>query len=314
LDIEYILPAPTIKIEIVGFILQVFSQKITQPENHDITTVMATSSNFDFKTEKQHIIYSPQYEFFVLGMCLLQLVNSLLLSVVGPQQQDIVWTIFWVTAVFLLFDFFRRFLRGQIGQLGNRYGGLMMLVGSLPVPGLVLVRIIYTILVIRALRRTDMQQIGGLLAANRAQSTFLTVVFVGVLILEFTSIGILALESQSQNANILSGQDAIWWSFVTIATVGYGDRYPVTPGGRIVGVLTMVAGVSVFSVLTSFLADWFRSPRRRRGVMEDETSPSTLEGKLADIYRLLDEQEKSQADALEEIRRKLKLIEQSKLK
>jgi voltage-gated potassium channel len=52
---------------------------------------------------------------------------------------------------------------------------------------------------------------------------------------------------------------------VTIATIGYGDKYPVSNAGRIVGVLLMVLGVSTFSVLTSYIATRFLARGRGEG-------------------------------------------------
>ena len=50
--------------------------------------------------------------------------------------------------------------------------------------------------------------------------------------------------------------DALWWSSATITTVGYGDIFPVTPAGRIVGVFTMLVGISTFSVVTAKAAQF----------------------------------------------------------
>ena len=50
--------------------------------------------------------------------------------------------------------------------------------------------------------------------------------------------------------------DALWWSSATITTVGYGDVYPVTAVGRIVGVITMVVGISTFAVVTAKVAQF----------------------------------------------------------
>ena len=61
-------------------------------------------------------------------------------------------------------------------------------------------------------------------------------------------------ESRSPDANITTGGDALWWSFVTITTVGYGDQYPVTTLGRLVGVFVMFAGVGIIGSLASILA------------------------------------------------------------
>ena len=54
--------------------------------------------------------------------------------------------------------------------------------------------------------------------------------------------------------------DGLWWSAVTMATVGYGDLAPVTLGGRIVAVATMVVGIGAFSVTTAKLFELFNRP------------------------------------------------------
>ncbi|MFL5750644.1 MAG: potassium channel family protein [Chloroflexota bacterium] len=61
-------------------------------------------------------------------------------------------------------------------------------------------------------------------------------------------------ESRSGDANIKTGGDALWWGFVTITTVGYGDRFPVTFLGRATAVLVMMAGVGIIGSLASILA------------------------------------------------------------
>ena len=50
--------------------------------------------------------------------------------------------------------------------------------------------------------------------------------------------------------------DALWWSTATITTVGYGDVYPITTAGRLVGGFTMVVGISTFAVVTAKVAEF----------------------------------------------------------
>jgi voltage-gated potassium channel len=72
-------------------------------------------------------------------------------------------------------------------------------------------------------------------------------------------------EDVGVGGRINSFGDALWWSACTITTVGYGDIYPVTTAGRIIGVFTMVVGVSVFALVTAKLAQFLvREPHPQR--------------------------------------------------
>ena len=68
---------------------------------------------------------------------------------------------------------------------------------------------------------------------------------------------IMLFEAKAPGSNIHSFKDAIWWAVVTVTTVGYGDRYPVTEGGRGVAVVLMLVGVGLIGVLTATVASFF---------------------------------------------------------
>jgi voltage-gated potassium channel len=51
--------------------------------------------------------------------------------------------------------------------------------------------------------------------------------------------------------------DSIWWAVVTVTTVGYGDFYPTTVQGRLIGILLMFVGIGFLSLLTASIASRF---------------------------------------------------------
>jgi voltage-gated potassium channel len=58
--------------------------------------------------------------------------------------------------------------------------------------------------------------------------------------------------------------DAIWWSVATITTVGYGDVYPVTTEGRILAMVLMISGVSMFVALSGIVASSLMGQRENK--------------------------------------------------
>ena len=88
------------------------------------------------------------------------------------------------------------------------------------------------------------------------QGTFASASVIAVLLMIFSSIAILHVEVHP-NSNIKTAEDALWWAYVTITTVGYGDKFPVTMEGRIIASILMTAGVGLFGIFSGFLASWF---------------------------------------------------------
>jgi voltage-gated potassium channel len=84
-------------------------------------------------------------------------------------------------------------------------------------------------------------------------------VVTGFLIAEVTIVGccfaVLQFEFQDPTANIKDAADVLWWLIVTMSTVGYGDFYPLTVGGRFMAALLMFVGIGLFSMLAGVFAD-----------------------------------------------------------
>lgn len=142
--------------------------------------------------------------------------------------------------------------------------GWLDLVSSIPFLSVArwgrLARIARVLRVLRGVRAT--KEVAAVLLKERARNTFLAAAMLALLLVVVCSIAELHFET-TPNANIRTAEDAVWWAFTTITTVGYGDRYPVTPEGRFVAVALMCAGVGLFGTLSGFLAAWFLGDRGR---------------------------------------------------
>jgi voltage-gated potassium channel len=120
-------------------------------------------------------------------------------------------------------------------------------------------RLIRLLRILRAFRST--KNLVNHIFQNKAQGALTTVSVLAVILIIFSSISVLQFETEP-TSNIKTAEDALWWSYVTITTVGYGDKFPVTTGGRIIGVLLMTAGVGLFGTFTAFISSWFLKDRK----------------------------------------------------
>jgi voltage-gated potassium channel len=80
--------------------------------------------------------------------------------------------------------------------------------------------------------------------------------------------------------------DGVWWAVVTATTVGYGDLYPKTPDGRIIGIVVTVMGVAFVSLLTATIAARFIRTDES-GTNELRDTLARVESELAEIKALL---------------------------
>jgi voltage-gated potassium channel len=164
--------------------------------------------------------------------------------------------------VFFLVEFCIRFYKAESKWKFMKWGWID-LISSIPSVDFLragrTLRLIRLLRILRAFRST--KNLVTHVFHNKAQGAFTTVILLAVLLIIFSSISILQFED-APTSNINTAEDALWWSYVTITTVGYGDKFPVTTEGRIIGVILMTAGVGLFGTFTGFVSSWFLSGRK----------------------------------------------------
>jgi len=162
-----------------------------------------------------------------------------------------------IICIIFLIDVINRFRKAE-NKLEFMKWGWIDLIASIPSVEFLragrILRLIRLIRVFRALKSTKL--IYEHINRNKKQSAITSVALISILMVIFSSIAILQFE-KDVNSNIKSAEDAIWWSFVTITTVGYGDKFPITTEGRIIGAILMTAGVGIFGTFTALVSSWF---------------------------------------------------------
>lgn len=177
-------------------------------------------------------------------------------------------------------------------------------VASIPaIEALRIARVFQILRVIRLIRMSRSLLLP--LIKQRKQATVASLLVAMVTILTFASIIILIVESGTEGANIQTAEQAIWWALVTISTVGYGDYYPVSTAGHIVGGVVIVSGVSFFGVISGYMASVFVAPdeteRQEAQNAHKAEIKSELELALARMEENQAQMERNQAQMLAKI-------------
>ncbi len=210
------------------------------------------------------------YEIFVGILSILSILNIVLLyAVKDPNLDSVLYVMNVLLSVIFLGDFtYRLSTTSSKSRYFFRQFGWADLLASLPFEQFKILRIFRLIRVFRLLREHGIKKIGRTLVKDRAGSALLTLLLMGILVLEFGSLAMLRIEQYAAGANITTGSDAVWYVIVTISTVGYGDQYPVTNAGRFAGSFIIIVGVGIFGTFTGYLANIFLTPPEKPAATE----------------------------------------------
>jgi voltage-gated potassium channel len=206
---------------------------------------------------------SNSYQIFILVLTILSLVVMVWqILPVSPETKKLL-TIYDNAICFIfLFDFYLN-MRGakKKSDYFIKERGWLDLLGSIPSFGLTtyggllrLARLSRLARITRLMRGQNKKQLIDDVIKNRNQYTAFITILLTLLVLVIASVLVLQFESVDPDANIKTGGDSLWYSIVTITTVGYGDRYPVTTGGRITATFIMFMGVGIIGALASILS------------------------------------------------------------
>jgi voltage-gated potassium channel len=215
-----------------------------------------------------------------------------LLFSLSPSTQGILWVIDTLICIVFFTSFVVQFAKAPRKWAYMKRWGWIDLLSSIPgIPGIPWTRALRFFRVVRAVRIIrnyrgvrPRELLKGWWQRRRAESVLAGALLVVLFLLIFSSLLILRFETAPES-NIKTPADAIWWGIVTVSTVGYGDLYPVTDGGRFMASLLILAGVGLFTTLSGYLANTFFQPSGE----DQATHIATLSAEVEELKQLLEE-------------------------
>jgi voltage-gated potassium channel len=210
------------------------------------------------------------YEIFIAIVSVLSIVNMAIVYLPGmdPDAKNVIYTINLALTLIFLGDFGYRFYTAESrSYYFIRDWGWADLLACVPV--LRFLRLLRIFKAYRLVNRVGLTNIISYLSKERAQTALYILIFAVIIIIETGGVLVLQAERAAPTANIQTANDAIWWAYVTITTVGYGDRFPVSATGRLVGILVMTTGVGVFATFAGYLSNKLLTPSEEK---EEELS------------------------------------------
>ena len=232
-------------------------------------------------------------------LALISFINFFLLTFVPlPAQINVVLHFFDVlVALIFLADFFFRLVRASKKWQYLRTWGWLDLLSGIPFPIFNIARVARFVRVVFVARTMRLQDVESSITKHPARSMLIGTGFLTFVVVVIGSALELRFEEFAPHATIITGGDALWWAVVTIATVGYGDTYPITEGGRITATFMMAVGVVLFGVLSSFLASTFIASRQKDDkeaiITTLQQDLNTLMADVATIKELLQQRDQT---------------------
>lgn len=226
----------------------------------------------------------PLYQLFMLALCVLALAGIVVQNAFtdDPEIESILEMADLLICGAFAVDFLVSFYKAPDRLRYFAVWGWLDLLSCIPMLDVArwgrIARIARIARLLRSIRAARV--LSTVILAKRRQSTLLAATLLALVLIIASSTAVLHFEDTPESM-IRTAEDALWWAFATITTVGYGEFYPVTAEGRVIAAILMTAGIGLFGAFSAAIAAWFLVP-------EDEATDAEIAGMREEI-RLLRE-------------------------
>ncbi len=257
---------------------------------------------FAAMAQERETIRNPNLTTFIVLVSILSIVNTILVYIPATDPALAEEVRFFNVALSIVFviNFLYRLTTAKSKAEYLRSGnGITDLLACIPF--IEVAWIFRGLKVFWVLNKLGYHQFKKGLSREQAEAVVYLYLFIIILVLEFGAYGVLVAERSDPSSTIKTAGQSLWYSYVTITTVGYGDYTPITPAGRAIGTMIMTAGIGTFAILIGYFA--------KRLVGEKEEKEESAQNVTPDSEEITSNQE-SLKKSIRELSERMGRIEQ----
>jgi voltage-gated potassium channel len=207
---------------------------------------------------------SRYFAFFIQSLILLSIVTFSIETIpnLKPQTRTILQSIEWFSVIVFTLEYLLRiYVADSKPKFIFSFFGIIDLLAILPF----YLSFGVDLRSLRALRFLRLFRVLKLVRYNKAISHFTRAIksskeeiflfiFITLILIYFSAIGIYYFENQAQPEHFSSIFESLWWAIITLTTVGYGDVYPITVGGKVFTFFILMIGLGIVAIPTGIIS------------------------------------------------------------
>jgi len=227
------------------------------------------------------------YEAFITLLIIISIVLIISDSIteLDPTTRNLVYTTDFLICIVLALDYVYKLLRSSNKSVFLRkyWYEILALIPAylfLSIEAQLIGAVLRSLRTIRVIRIARLLRLAPITARTIKLCSTITRIFVEskvvylllltVTITVLSGIAVYTIEKDLADTTIKTVYDALWWSLTTITTVGYGDKVPVTPEGKTIGIILMIIGVITWSATTTLLTTTIIERKHEETSLEQE--------------------------------------------